>query len=196
MKAQANCWRERLLWVTRQYVHLDRVASPWLVSRFVDSDASFCYVPWGEEHLAPKDAIPLAIPGAELAPHDHVECTFDKILRKYGLAKDPALSRLGGIIRAGIAHVLEDYTPAEDDEDGQIAIGLLALSEGLMLRHQDDDAILTASFPIYDALYTALKMRAHLAREGIVIPHKGEDGRGPSLTFERSRKIYNEVLVG
>lgn len=55
-------------WVTRDYVHLDRVASPWLITRFVDPQAEFVFVPWGAEDQRAADAIPLALPGAELGP--------------------------------------------------------------------------------------------------------------------------------
>ena len=57
-------------WVTRDYVHLDRVACPWLIKRFIDKEAEFVFVPWGEESKRPADAIPFALPGAELGPHD------------------------------------------------------------------------------------------------------------------------------
>ena len=50
-------------WVTRSYVHLDRVASPWLIKRFIDKDAIFVFAPYGEEHFRPKDATAFAIPG-------------------------------------------------------------------------------------------------------------------------------------
>ena len=57
-------------WVTRDFVHLDRVASPWLIKRFVDRDAEFVFVPWLEEDARPPDAVPLALPGGELSAHD------------------------------------------------------------------------------------------------------------------------------
>jgi hypothetical protein len=184
-----------VLWVTRNYVHLDRVATPWLIARFVDPDARFCYVPWGQEHLAPADAIPLALPGAELGPHDTDACTFEKVLKKYDLCGS-ALSRLGRVIRAGIDYVLHDYLPGRDDVDGQIAVGLIAYAEGVMLVHQDDDAILAASFPVYDALYAHFSVTAHMQARGIVFDHKGGDGRGPSAVFEGMREIYNTEVVG
>ncbi len=183
-----------MLWVTRNYVHLDRVAAPWLITRFVDPDARFCYVPWGQEHLAPADAIPLALPGAELGPHDAQSCTFEKVMRKYGLGGS-ALLRLASIIRAGIDYVLHDYLPEPGDADGQVAVGLVTLAEGMMLVHQDDDAILAASFPIYDALHAHFSVKARMQEQGVVFDHKGGDGRGPSAVFEGMRKIYNSDVA-
>lgn len=54
-------------WVTRQYLHLDRVATPWLITRFVDAEATFVYVPWKEEHLAPAGAMRFQSPGPSWA---------------------------------------------------------------------------------------------------------------------------------
>lgn len=179
-------------WVTREYVHLDRVAAPWLISRFVDPDARFCYVPWGRESLAPPDAIPLAMPGAELGPHDETSSTFEKVLKKYGL-NDPALSRLARIIRAGIDYVLHDYRPDAGDHDGQIAVGILAIAEGLLITNDDDDRILQASFATYDALYAFLRVEEEIARAKIPISRTGDDGRGPSSLIEAMRDIHERL---
>jgi hypothetical protein len=77
-------------WVTRDFVHLDRVASPWLIKRFIDRDAVFVFVPWAGEDAAPAVAVPFALPGAEIGPHDAEGSTFAKLLAKYQL-DDPAL---------------------------------------------------------------------------------------------------------
>ncbi len=176
-------------WVTREYVHLDRVASPWLIKRFVDRDAEFVFVPWLHQHRAPADAIPLALPGAELGPHDAAGTTFDKIVAKYAIA-DPAIARLARIIKAGVAYVLEGYRPGRDDTDGQTAVGLLAIAEGMMLTHQQDNAILDASFVVYDALYANFRTDALIESRGLAQP-TGDDGRGPSQHIEFRRGIYN-----
>ena len=178
-------------WVTRQYLHLDRVASPWLLLRFVDPEATFSYVPWGEETSAPSDAIPLALPGAELGPHDAKGSTFDKIVHKYGI-QDPAVFRLGEVVSAGIAYVLKGFRPGPDDTTGQIAVGLLTFAEGVMLTNQDDDAILNASLPVYDALYANFRVRSLLETSGAK-PAGDADGRGPSAMFEQWRGLYNEA---
>jgi hypothetical protein len=164
-------------WVTRDFVHLDRVASLWLVKRFVDPDAVFVFVPWGQEDRRPADAIPLAIPRAELGPHDHDGTTFDKILAKYRL-DDPALRAIGRVITAGVEYVLHGYRPPADDTPGQIAVGLLAISEGTMLINEDDAAILERGMPVYDALYGYFRAHQLAAAQGIKMPDHG--GRGPT----------------
>lgn len=182
-----------MLWVTREFLHLDRVAAPWLIARFVDAEARFMYVPWGEEHLAPDDAVPLALPGAELGPHDSESSTFGKVLRKYEIS-DPALDRIGRVVQAGIDYVLHGYVPQPEDQDGQIAVGLLTFAEGIMLTRQDDDAILTASMPIYDALYANFSVNAWIRDNDVAIAHDNKDGRGPTVFVETVRKIYNEKM--
>lgn len=182
-------------WVTREHLHLDRVASPWLVLRFIDPDARFSFVPWGEEKSASPDAIPFALPGAELGPHDIDGSTFKKIMTKYALS-DPALERLSQVIQSGIDFVLHETLPSINDLDGCIATGLVAIAEGMMLTNQSDDAILQASLPVYDALYANFMTQERVRIEGIVVP-RGEDGRGPSAMVEVLRGVFaNQAIIG
>lgn len=176
-------------WVTRDYVHLDRVASPWLIKRFVDARAEFVFVPWLKEDQRPADAVPLALPGAELGPHDTAGTTFDKIAVKYGL-DEPAILRLARVVRAGVDFVLHAKQPAPEDVDGQTGVGLIALAEGMWLVHQDDNAILEASFPMYDALYANFRTQQLVASRNLTVPGHA-DGRGPSSQVEFLRAIFN-----
>jgi hypothetical protein len=175
-------------WVTREYVHLDRVAAPWLIKRFVDPQAEFVFVPWLHEDRRPSDAVPLAIPGTELGPHDAAGTTFEKVAAKYAL-DDPALARLGRVIRAGVDFVLHERRPAPDDIDGQTAVGLVTFAEGMWLTHGDDRAILEASFTVYDALYANFRMQHIVALRKLTVPGHA-DGRGPSAQVEFLRAAY------
>src|SRR3972149_10774404 len=89
-----------MLWVTRSHVHVDRVACPWLIRRFVDSGAEFLFVPKNqvEKAAAETGAIPFDVPGVELGHHEG-RCSFESILAKYELA-DSALARLAKIVHA------------------------------------------------------------------------------------------------
>jgi hypothetical protein len=177
-------------WVTKDYVHLDRVACPWLIRRFIDPSAEFVFVAWDKQHEIPSDAIPFAIAGAELGPHDAAGTTFEKLLAKYKLV-DPALKRLGLIIHAGVDYVLHDYRPAPDDENGQIAVGLLAISEGMMLNHLTDQRVLEASYPVYDALYANLKAHALMQARGLRSP--APTSRGPAEKTDFLRALLAEA---
>jgi len=134
-----------MLWITRSHVHVDRVACPWLITRFVDSDAEFIFAPASQvEQIASESgAIPFDIPGAELGHHEG-RCSFEAILTKYGL-KEPGLLRLAKIVHA-----------ADIDEDADtdpIARGLEAIATGYSLRFPLDEENLEAQFEVYDALY-------------------------------------------
>jgi len=150
-------------WATRETVHLDRVACPWLITRFVDTDAEFVFVDPNPPY--PDDATPFALPGVALGMHDHEGTTFDKILRAYRL-ESPVLFDMADIIRAAVRHVLEEdnsQTPAAVVNQG---IALAMISEGVMLQRVGDHAIVEASMEIYDALFAALWARRADPRTG------------------------------
>src|SRR2546428_11275647 len=79
-------------WVTRANVHVDRVACPWLIRKFVDPKAEFLFVPADQVMtVAEKEkATPYDVKGVELGHHGK-ECSFDAIIKKHGLTSDPAL---------------------------------------------------------------------------------------------------------
>lgn len=149
-------------WVTTANLHFDRVASPWLIKRFIDPNAQFFFVARGQEDKRPKDAIPFAIPGTKLGPHDKDGPTFLKILREYKL-NDPALERMAKVVDKGVRFVLEGYRPAIDDRDGQISVGYLAFSDGMILNKPSDQERLDASLVAYDALYALFKANKGLS---------------------------------
>jgi hypothetical protein len=134
-------------WVTRERVKVDRVACPWLIKKFVDPDAEFLFVPADKvtETAAAEGATPYDVPGVELGHHGR-ECSFDAIVKNYGLGSDPALVLLAKIVNGA-------------DTDNALwnqpeAAGLNAVAEGF--RHlglTDDHAVLAAEWVVYDALY-------------------------------------------
>lgn len=133
-------------WVTRSHVHVDRVACPWLITRFVDSNAEFLFVPKNQiaQVVAETGAIPFDAPEVELGHHDG-RCSFQSIMGKYDL-KDAALVRLAKIVHAADV--------AQDLDTDPIARGLEAIATGFGLRFPDDTENLAHQFGVYDALYT------------------------------------------
>ena len=87
-------------WVTRQYVHVDRTACPWLIKKFVDPKAEFVFVPVEkiEEVVRKEKAIPYDAPNVELGHHGE-KCSFDSIVEKYKI-NDPSVLELAKIVRA------------------------------------------------------------------------------------------------
>jgi hypothetical protein len=133
-----------LKWITRSHVHVDRVACPWLITRFIDSSAEFLFVPKSKvlEMAEKEGAIPFDTPGAELH-HRENRCTFDVIIQEYGLT-DPALLRMARIINAADTDRL-DADP--------LAAGFEAIAVGYGLRFPDDRENIERQFEVYDALY-------------------------------------------
>lgn len=132
-------------WITRERPKIDRIACPWLVSRFVDPDAVFLYVPSDQVVARARElgAEPYDIPGAAYS-HDGELCSFDAFVARHGLENDRALAHLAKIVRAA-----DTGRP----ELAPQAPGLLAVSLGLSAMCQDDDRMLTQGMLIYDALY-------------------------------------------
>ncbi len=131
-------------WITRERPKIDRIACPWLVARFIDRDAEFLYVPYGDvlRIASETGATPYDIPGVELS-HVGELCSFDAFLAKYGL-DDPALKQLAVIVRGADTSRL-DLTPQ--------SAGLFALSLGLSQVFADDHDMLRHGLVMYDALY-------------------------------------------
>lgn len=139
-------------WITRSHVHVDRVACPWLITRFIDSEAEFMFVPKNEiERLSQESgAIPFDAPGVELGHHDG-RCSFETILQKYEL-KEPGLLRMAKIIHAADV--------AEDIDSDPIGRGLEAIAVGYSLRFPEDMENLQHQFEVYDALYAWCRLEA------------------------------------
>jgi len=138
-------------WVTRSHVHVDRVACPWLITRFVDSDAEFLFVPKSEINRVVKEtgAIPFDAPGVELGHHEG-RCSFESIILKYEL-KEPGLLRLAKIVHGADV--------AEDIDTDPIARGLEAIASGYSLRFPEDQENLAHQFEVYDGLYAWCRLQ-------------------------------------
>jgi rhodanese-related sulfurtransferase len=132
-------------WVTREHPKIDRIACPWLISRFINPLAEFIYVPPNEVLAVAKatDATPYDIKGAEFG-HVGDRCSFDAIVRIFEI-QDAALDHLAKIVR-GADTSRPDLTPQCE--------GLLAISYGLSANYPDDHEMLRHGMVIYDALYT------------------------------------------
>ena len=128
--------------VTREHVHVDRIATAWAVRRFIDPDATFEFVARTSD-VKRIAGIPFDIRGAELSHRDG-RCTFQRLLDKYEL-RDPALRRMGEIIRgADLPH--EDGVPPE-------SAGVLAVFDGIRDTSSTDAERLERGASVCDALY-------------------------------------------
>ncbi len=137
-------------WITRSHVHVDRVACPWLITRFIDNQAEFLFVAGSqvEKISAETGAVPYDVPGVELGHRDN-RCSFESIILQYGL-KEPGLLRMAKIIHSADI--------SEDIDNDPIAHGLEAIASGYSIRFPSDPENLLHQFEIYDALYAWCRM--------------------------------------
>ncbi len=135
-------------WATRKRPWVDRLATAWLIQRFVDKTPTFIWL--ADARKCPKSALGYDFDGATFT---HVgeqageRVTFEVVAETFGLLGDPALQRL-----ATLVHCI-DIGGLPVDE----APGFEMLIRGLQAQHADDHALLAASIAVFDACYAALK---------------------------------------
>ena len=137
-------------WVTREYVHVDRTACPWLIKKFIDPEAEFIFVPVEKikEIVKTQGAIPFDAPEVKLGHRDG-KCSFETIIEEYKL-EDPALHELAKIVHSA------------DTRDTGLApegIGLNAIMTGARFNVKDDFEAVGKAAYVYDALYSYCKYK-------------------------------------
>lgn len=154
-------------WMTLAHIHLDRVAAPWLITRFVDPEAEFAYLEWGLDGNLPSPGLaaevppgttPVGIPGVTLGLHDANGSCFAKVLRHHGL-DDPALWRMERLVSAGVRHAFEQ-PPAPDETAEETMLGGALDEIGTALGVAfDDPEHLERALGLYDAVYALCQVR-------------------------------------
>jgi hypothetical protein len=127
-------------WVTRPRPHVDRIASAWLIRRFIDPEATFIFAAPPE---FPPDAIPFDTPGAELSHYGN-DCTFETLLKRAGL-RDRRLTHLAEIIHE--ADLRDGKFPRDEARGIDLAI------RGFLAAHPDDHEVLTHGLALFEGLY-------------------------------------------
>ncbi len=141
-------------WITREHAKVDRIACPWLISRFIDPKAEFFFVPAVDVQTRAVElgAIPFDVPGVELGHHEQGGMnfvSFDAFVQKYHF-KDPAILALALIVRGADSDMANP--PPE-------SAGLKAAAEGFQKNARNDLDNMKLQFPLYDALYSYCKKR-------------------------------------
>ena len=134
-------------WVTRPRPHVDRIASAWLIKRFVDPAAEFVFAPPDQ---IPADAIPFDMAGVEFGHHGE-DCTFETLLRRTGL-RDRKLAILAEIVHEAD---IKDQKFAREEARG-IDLALRALLSAI----KDDHEALAQGMTLFDGLYATVGERA------------------------------------
>ncbi len=141
-------------WVTRENANVDRVACPWLITRFVDPQAEFLYVPTDQVPVVAEreGAIPYDTANVELG-HVDGRCSFESIMLKYGLMEDKGLVELAKIVHAADV--------SADIDTSVYGRGLKAIAYGFAYLHgKDDHKKIELETPMYDALYAFCQQQA------------------------------------
>jgi hypothetical protein len=129
-------------WATRQRLWVDRLASAWLIRRFVDPGARFLWIESPE--ACPPDALGFDFDGARFT-HVGSRVTFETLVASFGLEQDSALARIGALV-----HCLDvGGLPVAE------AAGVESILAGLRQRSADDDALLADACPVFDSLHAA-----------------------------------------
>ena len=137
--------RDRL-WVTRPRPHVDRIASAWLIKRFIDPGATFAFAPPSE---FPADAIPFDAPNVELSHHGE-DCTFETLIQRARL-KDRRLTRLAEIVHE--ADLRDGKYPREEARGIDVAI------RALLAASPDDHQVLQNGITLFEGLYATTTVR-------------------------------------
>jgi len=133
-------------------VHVDRAACAWLLRRFVDPDAEFVFVDDPDE--VPADAVAFDMRGVELSHHEG-DCSFETILRHYGL-DDPVLW--------DVARIVHEADLADERYDAPEALGLDVVCRGLSMVRDDAEIVMVAA-AIFDGLYEYRRRAMLLGRD-------------------------------
>src|SRR6266498_2923641 len=131
-------------WVTRRNLHIDRLASAWLIKQFIDNRPRFYFVAEGE---TVEGAIPFDTFGAEFTHHGE-DCTFETMLKQFGLTESKGLREL--------AEIVHDIDLKDDKFHRLEAAGLNAIIDGLSKVLRDDRKLLQQCSAIFDGLYSLL----------------------------------------
>jgi hypothetical protein len=129
-------------WVTRKNMHIDRLASAWLISQFIDKRPRFYFVADNETIAG---AIPFDMFGAEFTHHGE-DCTFETIIKRFGLTSVPGLRQL--------AEIVHDVDLKDDKFNRLEAAGLKTVINGLSESFRDDRKLLQQASVIFDGLFT------------------------------------------
>lgn len=142
-------------WVTWEDIGVDRMGCAWLILRFIDTAATFTFIPAGQM-MVPEGYEPFDIPGVRLT-HRRGHCTFHTLLQEYQLT-DPVLTRIASIIDE--ADTLQEITLEPS------AAGLDLICRGVRLISPDDASALEHGKIIYEALYAQLVFESQNPSKG------------------------------
>jgi hypothetical protein len=162
-------------WITRRNLHIDRLASIWLIKRFIDKRPRFSFV---AENSKTSDGVRFDMYGAEFT-HVGEDCTFETLIKRFGLNQDSGLSAL--------AEIVHDIDLKDNKFNRSEAAGINAIIRGLGDSLKDDRQLVRHSKPLFDGLYELLLEQARI-QKGKHKDEKRNAGRKPGRRKPAKRK--------
>jgi hypothetical protein len=153
-------------WITRQNLHIDRLASIWLIKRFIDKRPRFGFV---AENSKTNDGVRFDMYGAEFTHHGE-DCTFETLIKRFGLNQDAGLCAL--------AEIVHDIDLKDSKFNRSEATGVNAIIRGLGDSLKDDRELVRHTMPLFDGLYELLREHARV-HKGKVKDEQRNAGRKP-----------------
>ena len=153
------------VWVTRRVLHIDRLASAWLIVRFVDAKARFRFVTPRGRYREKKGEVSFDMYGGKFSHHGD-DCTFETMRKRLGLTENPVLAQIGQIVH--------DVDLKDGKFSREEARGIDALVLGLGKKCRDDESLRKAGTELFDALYAHFDQTAG---KGQRRPRNGGTGR-------------------
>jgi hypothetical protein len=138
------------LWVTRPRPGVDRMASAWLIRRFIDPQARFAFA--ADPESLPEAALPFDMFGVDFSHHGD-SCTFETLCAVFGI-RNPAIAR--------VAAIVHDLDLKDDKHRAAEAPTVAAMIEGLQLANNDDHLLLTEGMTVFESLYRAFEQATRL----------------------------------
>ena len=150
-------------WVTRRNLHIDRLASSWLIKQFIDKRPRFYFIADGE---TVEGAIPFDVFGTEFTHHGE-DCTFETMLKRFDLLEIKGLRE--------IAEIVHDIDLKDDKFHRLEAAGLNAIIDGLSRVLRDDRKLLQQTSIVFDGLYALLSKESE--KKGTAKTHRRKRSR-------------------
>ena len=139
------------LWVTRPRPGVDRMASAWLIRRFIDAQARFGFTP--DRQSLPENAVPFDMFGVEFSHHGD-NCTFETLCFVFSI-RDAAVTR--------VAAIVHDLDLKDERFGASEAPTVAAMIDGLQLANSDDDKLLAEGMTLFESLYRSFEQSTRLA---------------------------------
>ena len=163
-------------WVTRRNMHIDRLASAWLIKQFIDKRPRFYFVAEGE---VVEGGTAFDMFGAEFT-HQGEDCTFETLIKRFGLTDNPALREM--------AEIVHDVDLKDDKFHRLEAAGLNMVVRGLGELMRDDRKLLRQSGALFDGLYALLTKKSSESRVKNDVGRRQTGSRASERAKRRNRK--------